>query len=170
MLKSELQTRITALHDASWYQAEFLDHFYCSLMSSRSAPFSLAVCIRRSWASLLLPRFTCELLPGIPGRNRYRRHGRHLYRISLNMSGTSGAPYNLWPRTPRRRRSKRVKSLQNSLKASLLSGKHRTATTSSFSTVSSRSLLSRDLFETRAEMFAISSQASFGRLKRHPPL
>ena len=37
-----------------------LDDFCCSLMSSTSAPLSLAVCIRRSWASLPLPRLSCR--------------------------------------------------------------------------------------------------------------
>ena len=51
MLKSGLQTRILALRDASWYQAEFSVHLCYSLMSNTSALLFLAVCIRRSWAS-----------------------------------------------------------------------------------------------------------------------
>ena len=60
MLKSGLQKRIPALLDASWYQAVFSDHFCCSLMSNTSATLSLSVCIRRSWASFPLPRFSCR--------------------------------------------------------------------------------------------------------------
>ena len=60
MLKSGLKTRILALRDASWYQAEFSDHLCCSLISNKSVPLSLAVCIRRSWAPFPLPRLRCR--------------------------------------------------------------------------------------------------------------
>ena len=60
MLKLGLQTRIPAFLDASWYQEEFSDHLCCSLMSNTSALLSLAVFIRRFWASFPLPRFSCR--------------------------------------------------------------------------------------------------------------
>ena len=53
---------ISHLRDAFWYQAEFSDHLCCSLMSNTSAPLSLAVCIRRFWASFPLPRLSCRNL------------------------------------------------------------------------------------------------------------
>ena len=59
-LKSGLQTKIPALHYASWYQAEFPDHSYCSLMRSTSALLFLLFGIRRSWKSLPLPRLSCK--------------------------------------------------------------------------------------------------------------
>ena len=86
------------------------DHLYCSLMSSTSAPLSLAVCIRRSWASFPLPRLSCrnfiscfstsEALPGRLGRSRSLTHGRHLCRPCLRMTGTLVAPYRSWPSVP----------------------------------------------------------------------
>ena len=92
---SGLHTRIPALLDASRYQAQFLDYLYCSLMSSTSAPLSIAVCIRKSSASLPLPRLSCR-----------------------NFTSCSSAM-------------------------------QRAATSSSFITVSSRFLISKDLFEAK---------------------
>ena len=86
-------------------------------MSSTSAPVSLAVCIKRSWASLPLPRLSCrnfisclstsEALPGRPGRSRFLTHGRHLCRPCLRTTGTLVVPYNPWPSVPWRRISNR---------------------------------------------------------------
>ena len=86
-------------------------------MSSTSAPLSLSVCIKRSWASFPLPRLSCrkfnsclttsEVLPGRPGRSRSLTHGRHLCRPCLRMAGTLVAPYNSWPSVPWRRISNR---------------------------------------------------------------
>ena len=60
MLKSGLQTRIPALLDASCYQAEFSDYLCSSRMCNISALLSLAVCIRRFWASFPLSRLSCR--------------------------------------------------------------------------------------------------------------
>ena len=60
MLNSGLQTWIPAILDAFWYQAELSDHLCCSPMSNTSASLSLAVCIRRFWASFPLPRLSCR--------------------------------------------------------------------------------------------------------------
>ena len=109
-----------ALLDAYWNQAEFSDHLYCALMSSTSAPLSLAVCIRRSWASLPLPRLSCrnfnsclstsEALPGRPGRSAHQRHGRYLYRPCPNTLGTSALPCSPGPSVPSHRISNRHSS------------------------------------------------------------
>ena len=52
MLKSGLQIRIPALHDASCYQLEFSDHLYCSLMSSTSAPAPWSSASEGTWCPL----------------------------------------------------------------------------------------------------------------------
>ena len=117
MLKSGLQTRIPALLGASWYQAEFSYHFCCSLMSNTSALLSLAVCIRRFWASLPLPRLSCRNFtfhlstsgaqPWILGKNRSPKYGRHLFRPNQRKSGTEGEPRTPWPRVSRPHTSSR---------------------------------------------------------------
>ena len=111
-----------AFLDASGNQEEFSDHFYCSLMSSTLAPFSLAVCIMRAWASFSLWRLSCrnfnsclstsEAHTGRPSRSRRQSHGRCLYRPYLNKSGTlalpcSSGPSLFWPHTSYRHSSRR---------------------------------------------------------------
>ena len=83
---------------------------YHSLDGVHIGPFP-GFCIKRSWTSFPLSWLRCrnstshlstsEAFPGTPGRNHYRRHGQHLPRPCLNMSGTSGAPWNLRTRAPR---------------------------------------------------------------------
>ena len=79
-------------------------------MSNTSAPLSLAVCIRRSWASFPHPRLCCrnfnsclsnsEALPGRPGRSHHERHERCLFGPCLSKSGTLAALYSSWPSVP----------------------------------------------------------------------
>ena len=64
---------------------------------------------------------------------------------------------------------KRVKSLQEPSSTRLPSAKHKSDTTSAFSTVSSRSLISRDLVETRAEISALSPTAWSSFAETFPP-
>ena len=88
---------------------------------------------------------TSDALPGRPGRSRHQKHGRYLYRPCLNTSGTLALPCSSGPSVLWHRISNKHSSCQD-----CSSAKHRADTTSSFSTVSSRTLISRDLVETRA--------------------
>ena len=75
----------------------FRNDLYYSLISSTSALFSLAVSIRRSWASVPFARLsfgdftshpsTFGALSKTLGRSRSQKHGRHIFRPYPCMSG-----------------------------------------------------------------------------------
>ena len=98
--------------------------------------------------------------PGIHGRNQ----GIWSIGRLSHAHGCGTQPTRSWP--------KRVKSLQDPWSAGLPSAMHRADTTSSFSNVSSRSLISRVLVETRFEVSALSSttrSSSVRKAETSPP-
>ena len=207
MLKSGLQTRIPALLDASWYQAEFSDSLHQKVLGFLPSPevelqklqflslnlrssalnigqeplteewatsFSLLSAQVRHRGEALHSLATCDApphlqqAPFLPGSVQsretwpYPSHLKHRETSTCSRMRQFTHPTLSLPRPSKLRASasvkrttavgtplKRLYSLHCSSRSGLPSAMHSAATTSSLVTVSSRSLTSSDLFETK---------------------